>query len=108
MYKTTAAALAMILGAIPALAQDFTIRLSHGDNETNPTHITAAAFAERVADYSDGRVEVSIFPANQLGSEEEVVRAVRNNTIQAQIPAMANVHPVAPSVGVLLLPYLFT
>lgn len=109
MYlKTTAAALALICTAVPAFAQDFTIRLSHGDNETNPTHITAEAFAEKVDEYSDGRIEVKIFPSNQLGSEEEVVRAVRNNTIQAQIPAMANVHPVAPSTGVLLLPYLFS
>lgn len=91
-----------------ASAQDYTIRLSHGDNETNPTHITAKTFADKVKEYSDGRIQVQIFPANQLGSEEEVVRAVRNNTIQAQIPAMANVHPVAPSVGVLLLPYLFS
>lgn len=102
--------LALALGAFaaPALAQDFVIRLSHGDNETNPTHVTAVTFAEKVAEYSGGRIEVQIFPANQLGSEEEVIRALRNNTIQAQIPAMANVHPVAPSVGVFLLPYLFS
>ncbi|WP_116135112.1 TRAP transporter substrate-binding protein [Tropicimonas sp. IMCC34043] len=108
LLKAGAFALSLAGLATGAVAQDYTIRLSHGDNETNPTHITAMAFAEKVDEYSDGRIKVQIFPSNQLGSEEEVVRAVRNNTIQAQIPAMANVHPVAPSVGVLLLPYLFT
>ncbi len=107
ILKAGALALSLLALASTAFAQEYTIRLSHGDNETNPTHITALAFAERVAEYTQGRIEVKIFPANQLGSEEEVIRAVRNNTIQAQIPAMANVHPVAPSVGVLLLPYLF-
>ncbi len=106
--KAGALALSLMAMATGAMAQEYTIRLSHGDNETNPTHITAATFAEKVGEYSNGRIKVQIFPSNQLGSEEEVVRAVRNNTIQAQIPAMANVHPVAPSVGVLLLPYLFT
>lgn len=108
LLKVSTLALMLASFATSVFAQDFTIRLSHGDNETNPTHITAKTFAEKVADYSDGRIAVQIFPSNQLGSEEEVVRAVRNNTIQAQIPAMANVHPVAPSVGVLLLPYLFS
>lgn len=106
--KAGALALTLASLATSVLAQDFTIRLSHGDNESNPTHITAMTFAEKVAEYSGGRVAVQIFPSNQLGSEEEVVRAVRNNTIQAQIPAMANVHPVSPSVGVFLLPYLFS
>jgi TRAP-type transport system periplasmic protein len=101
----TVATLVTISGS--AFAADYTIRLSHGDNETNPTHLTAVRFQELVDEYTDGQVEVVIFPSNQLGSEEEVVRAVRSGSIQAQIPAMANVHPVAPSVGVLLLPYLF-
>ncbi len=108
LLKAGAFALSLLATAGLAVAQDYTIRLSHGDNETNPTHITALTFAEKVDEYSGGRIKVQIFPSNQLGSEEEVVRAVRNNTIQAQIPAMSNVHPVAPSVGVLLLPYLFS
>lgn len=108
LMKASVVAVTLASLATSVFAQDFTIRLSHGDNETNPTHITAVTFAEKVAEYSDGRIEVQIFPSNQLGSEEEVVRGVRNNTIQAQIPAMANVHPVSPSVGVFLLPYLFS
>ncbi|MBZ8135433.1 TRAP transporter substrate-binding protein [Afifella sp. IM 167] len=108
LVRALAFVLALACTTLPALAQEYTIRLSHGDNETNPTHITALKFKELVDKYSDGKIAVQIFPANQLGSEEEVIRAVRNNTIQAQIPAMANVHPVAPSVGVLLLPYLFS
>jgi len=107
LLKAGALALSLAAMATSAMAQEYTIRLSHGDNETNPTHVTALTFAEKVDEYSQGRIKVQIYPSNQLGSEEEVVRAVRNNTIQAQIPAMANVHPVAPSVGVLLLPYLF-
>lgn len=100
-------AVAMLALCGPALAADFTIRLSHGDNEANPTHLTALKFKELAKQYTNGRVDVLIFPSNQLGSEEEVVQAVRTGTVQAQIPAMANVHPFAPSAGVLLLPYLF-
>lgn len=98
---------AAFTGAVSAA--DVTIRLSHGDNPSdNPTHQTAVKFRDLVAAYTAGKVEVKIFPSNQLGSEEEVVRAVGSGTIQAQIPAMSNVHPVAPSAGIFLLPYLFS
>ncbi|MBA3405680.1 MAG: C4-dicarboxylate ABC transporter substrate-binding protein, partial [Gemmatimonadaceae bacterium] len=81
-----------------ATAADITIRLSHGDNPSeNPTHLTATKFRDLVAKKTGGKVDGKIFPSNQLGSEEEVVRAVGSGTIQAQIPAMGNVHPVAPS-----------
>ncbi|ETW10977.1 TRAP dicarboxylate transporter, DctP subunit precursor [Roseivivax marinus] len=101
-------ALALTLAASTAAAQDYTMRLSHGDNENNPTHKGAAKFEELVEEYSDGRIDVQIFPSNQLGSEQEVAQALRTGSIESEILYTGNLVPLAPSVGVMMLPYAFT
>ena len=86
----------------------FTIKLSHGDNENNPTHLGAVRFKELVEEYTDGQVTVQIYPNNQLGSEQEVAQALREGSVEAEILYTGNLQPFSPSVGVLMLPYLFT
>ncbi len=109
IFKTAIAAAALsAIGALPALAADYTLRLSHGDNENNPTHIGAVKFKELVEEYTDGRIEVQIFPSNQLGSEQEVAQALRMGSIEGEILYTGNLVPLAPSVGVMMLPYAFT
>nr|WP_321981589.1 TRAP transporter substrate-binding protein [uncultured Cohaesibacter sp.] len=109
LLKTTIAAAVMaVIGALPAAAADYTLRLSHGDNENNPTHLGAVKFKELVEKYTDGRIEVQIFPSNQLGSEQEVAQALRTGSIEGEILYTGNLVPLAPSVGVMMLPYAFT
>ncbi|NDK35090.1 TRAP transporter substrate-binding protein [Rhodovulum sulfidophilum] len=106
--RTLATAALTICVALPAAAADYTMRLSHGDNENNPTHKGALRFQELVEKYSDGRIEVQIFPSNQLGSEQEVAQALRMGSIESEILYTGNLVPLAPSVGVMMLPYAFT
>ncbi len=101
-------ALLAAVSAGPAFAADYTIRLSHGDNENNPTHKGALKFEELAEKYSNGRIDVQIFPSNQLGSEQEVAQALRTGSIEAEILYTGNLVPLAPSVGVMMLPYAFT
>ncbi|PIB26454.1 C4-dicarboxylate ABC transporter substrate-binding protein [Amylibacter kogurei] len=103
----TTAAIALSV-ALPVAAADFTMRLSHGDNENNPTHKGALKFEELVEKYSDGRIDVQIFPSNQLGSEQEVAQSLRMGSIESEILYTGNLVPLAPSVGVMMLPYAFT
>ncbi len=109
MFRKFALAAAVLL-SLPCVAQaaDVTIRLSHGDNENNPTHKTAVKFQELVAKYSNGKAEVKIFPNNSLGNETEVAQALRMGSIDAEILYTGNLVPLAPSVGVLMLPYAYT
>lgn len=108
LKKSILAAVMGLVLAPAAFAQDFTIRLSHGDNESNPTHLTAVKFQELVAQYTDGRAAVQIFPSNALGGETEVAQSLRMGSIEAEILYTGNLVPLAPSAGVLMLPYAFT
>ncbi|MEG3663230.1 TRAP transporter substrate-binding protein [Celeribacter halophilus] len=108
LMKTLATAALAASVALPMAAADYTMRLSHGDNENNPTHKGALKFEELVEKYSDGRIDVQIFPSNQLGSEQEVAQALRMGSIESEILYTGNLVPLAPSVGVMMLPYAFT
>ncbi|WP_142846779.1 TRAP transporter substrate-binding protein [Telmatospirillum sp. J64-1] len=103
-----AVAAAAIFSTTAAWAAEYTLRLSHGDNEANPTHKGAVKFQELVNEYTNGRVQVQIYPANQLGSEEEVAQSVRMGSIETEILYTGNLVPLAPSAGVMMLPYAFT
>lgn len=89
-------------------AESYLIKLSHGCPESDPTHLAAVKFKELAEEYTNGRVEVQIFPNNQLGSEQEVAQDLRMGTLEAEILYTGNLQPLAPSVGVLMLPYMFT
>lgn len=88
-------------------AKSTTIKLAHGANEADVTGQTALKFQDLVKQYSEGRIKVQIFPNNQLGGEQEAVQDLRTGALEAAIVYTGNLKPMAPSVGVLMLPYMF-
>ena len=97
-----------LMFARDAGAKQYLIKLSHGCPEGDPTHLAAVKFKELAEKFTNNRVKVQIFPNNQLGSEQEVCQDVRTGSIEAEILYTGNLQPLAPSVGVLMLPYMFT
>ena len=59
-----------------------TIRFAHTAPTSQATHLAAVRMAERVAEKTDGAVNIMIFPASQLGSEGEIMEQVVLNEIQ--------------------------
>lgn len=85
----------------------YAVRLHHGSPEQDPTHMTALKFKELAEQYSGSRIQVEIFPNLQLGTEEEVIQLMRLGDIEMSIPYIGNLQPLAPSCGVLMLPYMW-
>ena len=89
-------------------ADTVTMRYTHGVNTDSTHHWLAERFKEKVAEYSDGRVEVQIFPDGQLGSEQRGFQDVQTRVIEATSLAVNNATVFTPSVGFFDLPYIFT
>ncbi|MCG8400284.1 MAG: TRAP transporter substrate-binding protein [Firmicutes bacterium] len=85
------------------------IKYTHGvgTDPTDPHQWTALKFKELAEEYTDGRVEVQIFPGGQLGSEQRGFQDVQNGVVQATSLAVNNATVFAPSLGFFDLPYLF-
>ena len=64
-------------------------------------------FGKRLAANSNGRIELSVFPAETIGSSEDMLELVRNNVIQFNFASAFHVGSLIPEAQVLLLHYIF-
>ena len=92
-----------------AVDEKIVIKYTHsaGTAMTDPHQAAALKFKESVEKATEGRVEVQIFPAGQLGSEQKGFQDVQQQIVQATSLAVNNASVFSPSLGVFDLPYLF-
>jgi len=99
--RTLAAATAApLLAGVPQIARaaDFSLKYGHNLPVTHPLHIRAQEAADRIAKETNGRVEIKIFPNNQLGGDTDMLAQVRNGGIDLFTPSalvLATLVPVA-------------
>ncbi|MGM8211913.1 DctP family TRAP transporter solute-binding subunit [Virgibacillus sp. W0430] len=83
------------------------ITLSHNQPLESPEHAGAAAFKEHIEEASEGKVEVELFPASQLGSLREQIEQTQVGEIDITMQPSAFVTPFVDDVKVVDLPYLW-
>ncbi|MBB3190588.1 TRAP transporter substrate-binding protein [Halomonas cerina] len=99
-----AAAATLALSAVSAQARDFRLGLI-----TPQPHIwtqEAEGFAETLAERSDGEHSVSIFPAQQLGNEAQMVQQLQAGSLDMAFLTLAEVSNRIPDFGALYAPFL--
>ena len=80
-----AGAAALPLAAIrtrPAHAAEFTYKFANNLPATHPLNVRGLEAAERIKQATDGRVEVNVFPNNQLGSDTDVLSQLRSGAVE--------------------------
>lgn len=82
------------------------IKVGHILATDTSMHKGAIRFKEEVEKNSNGKMEVQVFPASQLGNEKDLVEQTQLGTIQMTIPSSAMLSNFAPKAGVLALPYV--
>jgi len=65
-------------------APQFVYKYANNLPATHPMNIRAAEMAENVKKESGGRVEILVFPSNQLGSDTDMLSQIRSGAIQFQ------------------------
>lgn len=93
------------LSPVTAAAADLVIRLGHVLPESHSWHIAATGFAEQVAEETDGRVEIKVFPSGQLGSEKEVIEGLQFGSMQAGLIGSGSFQSIEPRIGIIEMPY---
>ncbi|NUU00706.1 TRAP transporter substrate-binding protein [Herbaspirillum robiniae] len=78
-----AASLALAAGSWPgrAHAAEFTLKYANNLALTHPMNIRAAEMAKAISEQSRGRVEIQIYPNNQLGGDTDMLAQVRSGAI---------------------------
>ena len=100
MLKPLLAACLALGFATAATAQSQALRLGHGIAAEHPLGQGALHFAKILAENSDGKITMKVFPATQLGSEGQMISAVRGGVQDLVITSTA---PVATQIKEYLL-----
>lgn len=89
------------------LQEPTTIRLAHALNTSHPVHEGMVFMAELVDEKSEGRMQVKIYPNQQLGSERENLELLQIGSIGMTKISSAVLENFVPEMRVFSLPYLF-
>lgn len=101
-----APALLVLGGCLPDEEQTV-IKLGHALDPGHPVHQGMVYMAERVAELSEGRMRIDIYPSQQLCSERECMELLQIGSLGMTKVSAAIMENFAPSYQVLNLPYLF-
>lgn len=91
-----------------ALAKKIVIKFSFVTAPTSVKGMTAQKFKELAEKYTNGAVEVQLFPTGQLYPDDtKAIQALRSNAIQMICPATAKFTGMFPEFQLFDLPYLY-
>lgn len=83
------------------------IKLAHSLDINHSVHKAMEFMAERVAEKSDGKLTIDIYPGGQLGSEREALELLQIGSLGMTKVSAATMENFAPAFKVFSLPYLF-
>lgn len=107
MLGLLAGATLMPLVGVQAADAQIVMRLAENQPETNPVTVAMYRFADLVKEYSNGEIEVQVFPGAQLGQEPETIEQAQAGIIDFTRVNSVGLANVSPSMGAFTLPYVF-
>jgi tripartite ATP-independent transporter DctP family solute receptor len=105
---TGAAALPLIT-LLPrrAEAAEFTYKLATGQDPSHPVNKRAQEAIDRIRGATNGRLEIRLFPANQLGSDTDLLSQVRNGGVEFFNQASSVLSTLVPAAGIVNTGFAF-
>ncbi|KAA0009927.1 TRAP transporter substrate-binding protein [Billgrantia pellis] len=95
-----------LIASQATLAVDVTLKFGHLANEQNIWHQAAERFKELVEENSEGRIEVQLYPNEQLGNEMDVINSIQLGTADMTITG-ESLQNWAPKAAMMAVPYAF-
>jgi C4-dicarboxylate-binding protein DctP len=108
MLKLSAATLLGLIANTAAYGADFTLTFAHVLTDDTPNARAAVKFKEEVEAKSEGRIEVNIRPAAQLGGDVEIIEQTQMGLVDIAIPPTGNLANFNEKMYLFDLPFLMT
>jgi C4-dicarboxylate-binding protein DctP len=103
--KAMVLAVGTVIGGM-AHAADYTFTFAHVLTEDTPNARAAVVFKEEVEKNSDGRIEINIRPAAQLGGDVEIIEQTQMGLVHIAIPPTGNLANFNEQMYLFDLPFL--
>lgn len=82
-------------------------RLALNQTEDHPITVALSNLADRVAERTDGRFEIEIYPNETLGAQQELLQLVKSDTVDAAIISGPQLENLNTDFAVFNLPLVF-
>jgi tripartite ATP-independent transporter DctP family solute receptor len=94
------------VGSEKAFAQE-QLRWAHVFNESQPLHTESVWAAEEIKRLTNGKFEITVFPASSLGKETDLNQGLAIGTIDMVIGGSSFAISQYPRMGIAYYPYIF-
>ena len=99
------AAAALAITGTSALAQQV-LRFSHTDNPGGSRDQAAQLFASKVAEYSEGRLKVQVYPSGQLANDPKAIEQLQLGGVDFTVSATGSYATHLASLNLTAMPFL--
>ncbi|MFD2263185.1 TRAP transporter substrate-binding protein [Lacibacterium aquatile] len=109
VLKTLAATPAVPLLGMPMIAKAAEIELRYGNNLplSHPLNVRAQEAADKIKQQTGGKVEIKIFPNNQLGGDTDMLSQVRSGGITFFTPSALVIATLVPVAAINAVGFAF-
>ena len=108
--KVLGAAAALPLFSIatrPAFAAEFNYKFATGQDPSHPVNKRAQEAIDRIRNATNGRLDIKLFPANQLGSDTDLLSQVRSGGVEFFNQASVVLSTLVPAAGIVNTGFAF-
>ncbi len=97
----------LIMTSCSGVSDKTELKLAHGLPTDHPVHKAMMFMAQRCEELSDGKLTIEVYPAEQLGSEQQCVELVQIGSLAITKVSAAVMESFADAYKVFGLPYIF-
>jgi len=100
---------AILLSACDSTESEKTsIRLAHNLDIQHPVHKSLIYMNDVLADLSNGKMKIVIYPSGQLGSEREIIELIQIGALGMTKVSASSLEAFIPEMKLFSIPYLFS
>ncbi len=97
----------VLIGVASSQEREMVLKLGHAVAPEHPYHLGAVKYAELIAQRTQKRVKIDIYPSTQLGNERDMVEGLQLGTIDLVVTSTGPLGGFVPKMFVVDLPFLF-
>ena len=101
------AVMSLMLTACQTKSRVTVLKLAHALDITHPVHKGMVVMAENLAEKSDGKMRIDIYPSGQLGNERELIEMLQIGSLAMTKVSTAPLESFVPEMKIFGIPYLF-
>jgi TRAP-type transport system periplasmic protein len=91
----------------PAYAAEFNYKFATGQDPSHPVNKRAQEAIDRIRNATGGRLDIKLFPANQLGSDTDLLSQIRNGGVEFFNQASVVLSTLVPAAGIINTGFAF-